>query len=810
MAKDAPVGDHGDAGLAVQAPPSWGAGVPGVVRALGAAQRQLGVRRSLALLPVVNKPGGIDCPGCAWPDPSRGHIAEFCENGAKAVAEEATLRRVTRDFFANHSVADLASASDHWLGSQGRLTEPMWLRPGATHYEPISWEAAFDLVAHRLRSLDSPDRAVFYTSGRTSNEAAYLFQLFVRCFGTNNLPDCSNLCHESSGAALSETIGIGKGTVTLTDVEIADLVVVAGQNPGTNHPRMLASLEKVKDNGGRIIAVNPLKEAGLVAFRNPQRLRGVVGRGTALADAYFQVRLNGDLGFFAGVAKLLLAAERSRGGVLDHAFIDRFTDGFDAYVAHLDALDWADIERATSLTRDELQGAADEIMAAGSVVVCWAMGLTQHKNSVPTIREIVNLLLLRGNIGRPGAGPCPVRGHSNVQGDRTVGINERPPRWFLAALEERYHLRMNPVHGFDVVTAVRAMRDGDASVFVGLGGNFVRAAPDSAATEAALRNTDLTVQISTKLNGSHAVTGREALILPTLGRTEVDTTGGRDQVVTVEDSMGMVHASRGRVAPASPSLRSEVAIVAGIAAGCRAAGCALIGGETAEHPGLLGPQEYDVAGAATGVVEYDDLLGPHRVQVGDALLAIPSSGLHANGFSLVRAIVREAGWSWERRVAEFGRTLGEELLEPTRVYARDLIALIDEPDVEVHALSHVTGGGLAANVARVLPSGTLAILDRASWRPPAVFEVLTLAGRVPQADAERTFNQGVGFVAALPADHADRAAAHLARYGLSAWQIGTVVPESQAHLGAPVVHGAKGVNGGGAQLVGVHPGRMNP
>ena len=313
MAKDAPVGDHGDAGLAVQAPPSWGAGVPGVVRALGAAQRQLGVRRSLALLPVVNKPGGIDCPGCAWPDPSRGHIAEFCENGAKAVAEEATLRRVTRDFFANHSVADLASASDHWLGSQGRLTEPMWLRPGATHYEPISWEAAFDLVAHRLRSLDSPDRAVFYTSGRTSNEAAYLFQLFVRCFGTNNLPDCSNLCHESSGAALSETIGIGKGTVTLTDVEIADLVVVAGQNPGTNHPRMLASLEKVKDNGGRIIAVNPLKEAGLVAFRNPQRLRGVVGRGTALADAYFQVRLNGDLGFFAGVAKLLLAAERSRG-----------------------------------------------------------------------------------------------------------------------------------------------------------------------------------------------------------------------------------------------------------------------------------------------------------------------------------------------------------------------------------------------------------------------------------------------------------------------------------------------------------------
>jgi molybdopterin-dependent oxidoreductase alpha subunit len=567
MARKAPRDDRGDVDIDVTPGKTWGAGVPGVIRALRVSNDQMGVVRSLRLLPVVNKPGGVDCPGCAWPDPAHSHIAEFCENGAKAIAEEATLRRVDRDFFAAHSVADLAEKSDHWLGSQGRLVEPMWLRPGGTHYEPISWAAAFDLIADHLRTLADPDRAIFYTSGRTSNEAAYLYQLFIRMYGTNNLPDCSNMCHESSGAALSETIGIGKGTVTLTDVETSDLVIIAGQNPGTNHPRMLGSLEKVKDNGGRIVAVNPLKEAGLVAFRNPQRPRGVLGRGTALADAYHQIRLNGDLAFFAGVAKLLVEADRAAGGtVLDHAFIDTYTDGLEAYVAHLDSLDWADIERATGLPKADLEAMAADVQRASSVVVCWAMGLTQHRNSVPTIREIVNFLLLRGNIGKPGAGPCPVRGHSNVQGDRTVGINERPPRSFLAALEDRYHVRMNPHHGYDVVQAIRAMRDGDASVFVALGGNFVRATPDTRATEAALRNTDLTVQISTKLNGSHAVTGRQALILPTLGRTEIDTTGGRDQVVTVEDSMGMVHQSRGRVAPVSDDLRSEVAIVAEIAA----------------------------------------------------------------------------------------------------------------------------------------------------------------------------------------------------------------------------------------------------
>ncbi len=564
MARRAPQDDQGDTDLTIGEPKGWGAGVPGVVRALRVSNDQMGVGRSLALLPVLNKPGGPDCPGCAWPDPEKPHIAEFCENGAKAVAEEATLRRVTPGFFAAHSVADLAERSDHWLGQQGRLTEPMIRREGATHYEPVSWDEALDLVAAELRALDSPDEAIFYTSGRTSNEAAYLYQLFVRAYGTNNLPDCSNMCHESSGSALGQTIGIGKGTVTLTDVETSDLVIIAGQNPGTNHPRMLGSLEKVKDNGGRIIAVNPLVEAGLTGFRNPQTVRGVLRSGTALADTYVQIRLNGDLAFFAGLNKLLLEADRQGRPALDHAFIAEHTDGYEALAAHLDALDWADIDRGTGISRAELEAVAEQVMSSRSIVVCWAMGLTQHKNSVPTIREIVNFLLLRGNIGRPGAGACPVRGHSNVQGDRTVGINERPPAWFTTALQERYG-PMPQHHGYDVVAAIRALRDHRAHVFMAVGGNFVRATPDSRATEAALRNARLTVQVSTKLNGSHAVTGRQALILPTLGRTELDRTGGADQVVTVEDSMGMVHASRGRLRPASPHLRSEVAIVADLA-----------------------------------------------------------------------------------------------------------------------------------------------------------------------------------------------------------------------------------------------------
>ncbi|MFZ1411734.1 MAG: FdhF/YdeP family oxidoreductase [Micropruina sp.] len=566
MSTKAPTDDPGDAKLGVGQPKHYGAGIPGVLRALSAANQQMGARRSLLTLTSVNQRDGFDCPGCAWPDPEHRHAAEFCENGAKAVAEEATLRRVTREFFATHPVAELAEKSDHWLGSQGRLAEPMVLREGATHYQPISWEEALGLIADQLIALDSPQEAIFYTSGRASNEAAFAYQLFVRAFGTNNLPDCSNMCHESSGTALTQTIGIGKGTVTLTDIETAELVIIAGQNPGTNHPRMLSSLERVKANGGRIIAVNPLVEAGLTAFRNPQTVRGVVGGGTAIADDYCQIRLNGDLAFFQALNKLLVEADRAAGGsVLDHEFIRDYTEGYEALVRHLDGLAWADLLRACGLTLAELHHVVDQVRSAGSVVVCWAMGLTQHKNSVPTIREIVNFLLLRGNIGRPGAGPCPVRGHSNVQGDRTMGINERPPAWLLDALERHFGLPMPRPDGFDVVQAIGAMRDRRAKVFVALGGNFVRATPDSRATEAALRQLDLTVHISTKLNSSHAITGRRALILPTLGRTERDHTGGREQFVTVEDSMGMVHASRGRLRPATEHCRSEVDIVCSLA-----------------------------------------------------------------------------------------------------------------------------------------------------------------------------------------------------------------------------------------------------
>ena len=560
MAKKAPIEDAGDALLAIGHPKTYGVGVPGVVRALTMSTAQMGVKRTVLTLTQVNQKEGFDCPGCAWPDPSHRHVAEFCENGAKAVAEEATLRRVTRDFFAEHAVADLATRSDHWLGQQGRLTEPMLLVEGGTHYEPISWDAAFDLIATELRSLADPDEAIFYTSGRTSNEAAFAYQLFVRAFGTNNLPDCSNMCHESSGAALGQTLGIGKGTVTLTDFEHSDLVIIAGQNPGTNHPRMLSSLERVKANGGRIIAVNPLIEAGLKGFRNPQSVKGVLLGGVELTDDYVQLRLNGDLAFFAGLNKLLLEAD-----ALDHTFIDEHTSGFDEARAHLEQLDWADLERASGLTRADFERVAEQVKAASSIVVCWAMGLTQHKNSVPSIREIVNFLLLRGNMGRPGAGACPVRGHSNVQGDRTVGINERPPQFFLDALKERFGFEPPRDHGTDVVEAIRRMRDGRCGVFLAVGGNFVRATPDSAVTEAAMRNVGLTVHVSTKLNGSHAVTGRRALILPTLGRTERDDTDGREQFVTVEDSMGMVHASRGRLDPASAGLRSEVDIVCTLA-----------------------------------------------------------------------------------------------------------------------------------------------------------------------------------------------------------------------------------------------------
>ncbi|MEV6794707.1 FdhF/YdeP family oxidoreductase [Streptomyces sp. NPDC051320] len=560
MAAKPPAGDPVQDAPQVAAPQHAAAGLPAIGHTLKIAQQQMGVVRTAQTLLKVNQKDGFDCPGCAWPEGDKRHTAEFCENGAKAVAEEATLRRVTPDFFAAHSLADLASRSGYWLGQQGRITHPMLLTEDSDHYRAITWEEAFDVIAQELRALDSPDEAIFYTSGRTSNEAAFLLQLFARSFGTNNLPDCSNMCHESSGSALAETIGIGKGSVSLDDMHQADLIIVAGQNPGTNHPRMLSALEKAKAAGAKIIAVNPLPEAGLERFKNPQTPQGMV-RGAALNDLFLQIRIGGDQALFRLLNKLIIETE----GATDQQFIGEHTHGYEEFAAAARTADWDETLTATGLSRQDIEQALTMILASKRTIVCWAMGLTQHKHSVPTIREVVNFLLLRGNIGRPGAGVCPVRGHSNVQGDRTMGIFERPVPAFLDALDEEFAITSPRHYGFDVVRSIEALRDGRAKVFFAMGGNFVGATPDTDVTEAAMRRASLTVHVSTKLNRSHAVTGRRALILPTLGRTDKDIQAAGKQFVTVEDSMGLVHASRGNLTPASPHLLSEPAIVARLA-----------------------------------------------------------------------------------------------------------------------------------------------------------------------------------------------------------------------------------------------------
>ncbi|WP_329017178.1 FdhF/YdeP family oxidoreductase [Streptomyces sp. NBC_00690] len=561
MAGKPPAGDPIQDAPQVDAPLHAAAGLSAIGHTLKIAQQQMGVRRTAQTLLKVNQKDGFDCPGCAWPEGEKRHAAEFCENGAKAVAEEATLRRVTPAFFAEHPVADLATRSGYWLGQQGRITEPVYLPEGGDRYEAVSWERAFSIIAEELTALSSPDEALFYTSGRTSNEAAFLFQLFAREFGTNNLPDCSNMCHESSGSALTETIGVGKGSVSLEDIHQADLIIVAGQNPGTNHPRMLSALERAKRAGARIISVNPLPEAGMERFKNPQTPRGLV-QGVALNDLFLQIRIGGDQALFRLLNRLILEAGAD---AVDQPFIDEHTHGYEEFRAAALAADWDETLAATGLERTEIERALAMVLASERTIVCWAMGLTQHKHSVATIREVVNFLLLRGSIGRPGAGVCPVRGHSNVQGDRTMGIFERPASAFLDALEREFGFAPPRHHGFDVVRSIEALRDGRAKVFFAMGGNFVAATPDTDVTEAAIRKARLTVHVSTKLNRSHAVTGRRALILPTLGRTDKDVQAGGRQVVTVEDSMGMVHASRGNLPPASPQLLSEPAIVARLA-----------------------------------------------------------------------------------------------------------------------------------------------------------------------------------------------------------------------------------------------------
>ncbi|HEX3696513.1 MAG TPA: FdhF/YdeP family oxidoreductase [Polyangia bacterium] len=529
--------------------------------------RDMGVKRSLKTLLALNQKDGFDCPSCAWPDPDgERKTAEFCENGAKAVASEAMVARADPAFFAGHSIAELLTQSDFWLDQQGRITHPMFRREGATHYQPIEWQQAFELVGAELRALRSPDQASFYTSGRASNEAAFLYGLFARLYGTNNLPDCSNMCHESSGLGLTETIGVGKSTVKIEDLSCADSIFVIGQNPGTCHPRMLTELQKAARNGCRIVSVNPLPETGMVRFKNPQEPLALFGRGTPIACLFVPVRVNGDVALFKGIMKEMLDADRLSGGkILAHDFIDHHTEGFVALAADLQAESWEAIIAGSGVPRETIREAAQIALASQRMICCWAMGITQHENGVANVQSIVNFALLRGQIGRRGAGLCPVRGHSNVQGDRTVGIWEKMSDAFIAKLGDEFAFSPPRKHGFDTVRTIQAMHEGHVKVFVGLGGNFLSASPDTHYTSEAMRRCRLTVQIATKLNRGHLVTGQQALILPCLGRTERDVQAAGEQFVTVEDTTGVVHQSRGVLAPASPHLRSEPAIVAGIA-----------------------------------------------------------------------------------------------------------------------------------------------------------------------------------------------------------------------------------------------------
>ncbi|WHZ27899.1 MAG: Putative formate dehydrogenase oxidoreductase protein [Nitrospira sp.] len=552
------------------------AGIPAVLKTMEFGWHQMGVVRSFQTYLNINQKDGFDCPSCAWASPDgKRHRAEFCENGAKAVASEATTRRVTPEFFRRWSVEQLAAQSDYWLNQQGRLTHPMVLRRGRRHYEPIEWTDAFALIAEELNRLGSPDEASFYTSGKITNEPAFLYQLFARQFGTNNLPDCSNMCQEGSGTALSETIGVGKGTVTLKDFELADTILLIGMNPGTNHPRMMTSLWHAKRKGAKMIAINPLPEIGVLRFKNPNpqeypdplaMVPALLGEGAALSDLLLQVRINGDMAVLKGIMKQMLDEEdRHPGQVFDREFINTYTAGFDAVVAELRRISWNEVVEGSGVPLDQIRAAGKIVAGSKRMICCWSMGLSQHRNGVDTIEEAVNLLLLGGHIGKPGAGVCCMRGHSNVQGDRTVGIWERPPEEFLEALEREFNFKPPRKHGYDAVDMIKAMHEREVKVFFGLGGNFLSAAPDTAYTAEAMRRCRLTAQVSTTLHRGHLVTGEQSLILPCLGRTDRDMRPTGGQFVTVEDQMGVVSSSRGVLEPASPHLLSETVIIARMA-----------------------------------------------------------------------------------------------------------------------------------------------------------------------------------------------------------------------------------------------------
>ena len=553
--------------IKIDSPSTCSGGIPAIVATLKHTTSSMGLIRGSQALLQVNQQKGFDCPGCGWPDPdeSRGLI-EFCENGAKAVAQEGTTNHVTDEFFEKWTIHDLGGQSDYWLAQQGRLTRPMWKEAGSPRYRPISWDTAFKIIADHLNQLDDPNQAIFYTSGRTSNEAAFLYQLFARLFGTNNLPDSSNMCHESSSVAMKEVIGIGKATVTLDDFQRADAIFILGQNPGTNHPRMLAALQKAARRGCQIVSINPLPEAGTSRFIHPQEFTHWFGEGTPLATLFLQVKINGDVPLLKGIMKeLLLREEQNPGMVLDSQFIQQYTEGFEPFAQALGMLSWKEIEMGSGINRDAIQQAADIAMGAKSLICTWAMGMTQHKNAVANVQEIINFLLLRGNIGKTGAGACPVRGHSNVQGDRTMGITENPDPQFLNELGREFQFQPPSQRGHDAVNAIKAMHAGHAKVFIALGGNFLSATPDTAYTAEALSQCRLTVHVSTNLNRAHLVTGHQALILPSFARTDKDVQNDQPQFVSTENTMGIVQASQGTLSPVSYHLKSEVNIVGNLA-----------------------------------------------------------------------------------------------------------------------------------------------------------------------------------------------------------------------------------------------------
>ncbi|TWT95545.1 FdhF/YdeP family oxidoreductase [Neorhodopirellula pilleata] len=549
-----------------------GTGLSAVVSSFKYAIGEAGLMRGTLPMLQVNQKDGFDCPGCAWPDPD-GHRSafEFCENGAKAIAHESDRRRVTRDFFERYSVSEMSRHSDYWLEQQGRLTEPMVLREGATHYTPISWDDAYALIADELGKLDSPDEACFYTSGKATNEAAFVFQTMVRAFGTNNLPDCSNMCHESSGRAMTRMFGNGKGTVLLEDFKEAELVFVVGQNPGTNHPRQLSALQQSKRAGAKIITVNPLPEAGLMGFMNPQEVGGMLGIATQLTDVFLQVKINGDIALFKGIMKQLVEWDDAEGGgIIDREFVQQHTVELEPLLESLRAASWDEIARRSGISRDQISETATLVREREKIVICWCLGVTQHLNGTQNVQEFLNLLLLRGAIGKPGAGACCVRGHSNVQGDRTMGVWEQPKREFLDRMQAAFGFDPPRHHGYDSQRAAIAMHEGKLKVFVSLGGNFLMAMPDTRYGGEGLQQTELTVRIGTKLNRADLVTGKQSLILPCLGRTEsdvrIDADGTkREQISSTENSMGVVQRSTGRFAPASKDLLNETEILCRIA-----------------------------------------------------------------------------------------------------------------------------------------------------------------------------------------------------------------------------------------------------